>query len=660
MRTFANTYRYAVLAAAALVAIAAALVLGKLTGALDPVALLDAGAMSRYTLPTATVVAELASALTLGGLLIAAGIAPEGKAIRAGLVLAGISGGVWTIAALARAIASASVAMGVSVTSPEFGAGIEMYVTQVEGGRALAMVPILAAVVTIVAMGSSTSTGAAWAAVGVVGAFAVQSSAGHSASAGNHMLAISAIFVHMAGAALWIGTLGAIIVLWVRGSLDRSQLSAAITRYSPVALWAAVIVAISGLAAAIVNVGSLEGMRSGYGALIIVKAAIFAVLVGFGAAQRRIVIRNITDRAAKTSVTRNFWRLSAVELLTMGAISGVAVALSSTAPPAEESIGRPVTAAFLVTGHELPPEPTLANYFTQWNPDVLFAIAALAGVVTYVRWVVRLRSRGDQWPIWRTASWVGAMVVFAYTTNGGLALYGHVLFSAHMLQHMVLAMIVPLLVVSAAPATLALRALPHRSDGSRGPREWLLTLLHSRWAQFFSHPIVAAINFAGSMIVFYFTPAFEWALRTPAGHVAMVLHFSLAGYLFANALVGIDPGGKRPAYPMRLVLLLATMAFHAFFGVSIMSSESLLVANWFGWLGREWGPSALADQRTGGEIAWGIGEIPTILLAIIVAVRWTKDDERIAKRQDRRADRDGDAELAEYNQMLAKMAERDD
>ena len=94
--------------------------------------------------------------------------------------------------------------------------------------------------------------------------------------------------------------------------------------------------------------------------------------------------------------------------------------------------------------------------------------------------------------------------------------------------------------------------------------------------------MIAAANFAGSMILFYFTPLFELALTTHIGHIAMVVHFSLAGYLFVNVLVGVDPGPERPAYPLRLLLLFATMAFHAFFGVSLISMESLIAADYFG------------------------------------------------------------------------------
>ncbi|MGO1929388.1 MAG: hypothetical protein ACTH0W_08975, partial [Microbacterium gubbeenense] len=58
-------------------------------------------------------------------------------------------------------------------------------------------------------------------------------------------------------------------------------------------------------------------------------------------------------------------------------------------------------------------------------------------------------------------------------------------------------------------------------------------------------------------------------------------------------------------------------------------------------------------------IAWSIGEIPTLIAAITVAIQWSRTDEKQQKRQDRHADRTGDAELAEYNAKLQKLADRD-
>ena len=253
--------------------------------------------------------------------------------------------------------------------------------------------------------------------------------------------------------------------------------------------------------------------------------------------------------------------------------------------------------------------------------------------------------------------WVAGMLLLAYVTNGGVNVYEQVLFSAHMLGHMALTMAVPVLLVPGAPVTLAARAIRARKDGSRGGREWILLAVHSRFAGIIANPIVAAVLFAGSLWVFYYSPLFRWTMLDHIGHEWMIGHFLLTGYLFVQSLIGIDPVPYRLPYPFRLVLLLGTMAFHAFFGLAIMSGTGLLLADWYGAMG--WGTDALADQQLGGGIAWSIGEIPTVALAITVAVQWARSDEKESRRRDRHADRTGDAELEAYNARLAAIAEHD-
>jgi hypothetical protein len=90
-----------------------------------------------------------------------------------------------------------------------------------------------------------------------------------------------------------------------------------------------------------------------------------------------------------------------------------------------------------------------------------------------------------------------------------------------------------------------------------------------------------------------------------------------------------------------------------------MGGTGLLAADYFGNLGRTWGASAIADQQMGGAVAWGIGEVPTLLVAIGVAVMWSRSDERETRRVDRAADRNNDADLSAYNDMFARLADRD-
>jgi putative copper resistance protein D len=318
-----------------------------------------------------------------------------------------------------------------------------------------------------------------------------------------------------------------------------------------------------------------------------------------------------------------------------------------------------VTPAQILTGSPLPPELTPLTLITLWKPDLIWLLVAILGTFVYLLGVRRLKKRGDSWPMIRTASWIAGMLLLTYITSGPLNAYQEYLFSIHMIAHMMLTMGVPVLLVPGAPVTLLMRAVKKRQDESRGLREWVLWAVHTKYAQFISHPLVAAVLFASSLVVFYFTPIFGWSAREHIGHEWMVLHFLITGYLFVQAVIGIDPGPAKLAYPIRLMLLIGTLAFHAFFGLALMTGNGLLLAEWFGAMGRTWGETPIADQQTGGAIAWGIGELPTAALTLIVSVQWARADKRDATRLDRASDRNNNQDVEDYNDMLAKLAARD-
>ncbi|QDC26221.1 copper resistance protein CopD [Georgenia yuyongxinii] len=654
----------------ALLVMAAGLVL---TGAVEPPALFDPGPLVRWGLPTVTLLTHAAAAVTIGAFAMCAVVLPRRRSSEGAVATAGarpprrhdvdgaawqllarvgaVSAVVWALAQLAHLVLTHASIVGTGLGGPGYGAQLAQFVTDIELGRNLAWATFLTALVSVLAVAVGGYTSAAWAAVAALVALFPVALTGHAAGAASHELAVSSWWLHLIGVTLWVGGL---TVLCLGAARLGRDLPDAVARYSHLALWAFAITALAGIANAWIRLSSpADLLTHPYGQLLQVKVLLTAALGLAGWLHRTMTIPQI--RAAGGS-GRAFWRLAGVEVLVMGAVVGVGVALGSSAPPVPQDPVLDASPTYLITGNPVPPFPTALTYLTQWRLDPLTTLAAAAGLVVYLGWVVRLRRRGDSWFAGRTAAWLAGLLLFFWVTNGGPAVYGKILFSAHMIQHMLLVMMVPIFLVLGAPVTLAVRALPHRRDGSRGPREWLLALVHSRVAAFFSHPIVAAVNFAGSLVVFYYSPLFEGALDTHLGHVLMVVHFSLAGYLFANVLIGIDPGPTRPAYPIRLILLFATMAFHAFFGLSIISLTELLAADYFGWLGLPWGVDALADQEKGGAITWGIGELPTLALAIAVAFSWSKADDRAARRSDRQADRDEDAELRAYNEMLAARA----
>ncbi|RZI79760.1 MAG: cytochrome c oxidase assembly protein, partial [Microbacterium sp.] len=349
------------------------------------------------------------------------------------------------------------------------------------------------------------------------------------------------------------------------------------------------------------------------------------------------------------------WTLIAVELAFMGIASGAAVALASSPPAVDTSLPTVPTPAEVLTGAPLPPELTPERWLTMWDIDPLWALAVGFGLFFYLAGVWRLHRRGDRWPIYRTVLWVAGLLLLLWVTCGPVNAYQDYLFSMHMVGHMLLSMAIPLCLVFGAPVSLAARAVRKRDDGTRGGREWILWAVHTPFSKVITHPLFAAAMFIGSLWAFYYSELFRWSLYDHLGHEWMIVHFLISGYLFVQSLVGIDPVPLRLPYPFRLVTLIGIMAMHAFFGIAIMMSSGLFVAEWFGSMGRTWGDPPLVDQYTGGGIAWSIGEIPTLILAIVVAIQWSRSDERAQRRADRHADRTGDQELEAYNASLAAL-----
>ena len=640
-----------ILLVAAAVALVGTLVVG---GGANAQALQDPGAFVRWSLPAAKMLVNVAGSVMFGSLVLALfALAPKERAFHAALDGASISAAIFTIAS-----GSVTFLTLLSTFNPqlslgdEFGSQLGRFLTDTEVGRAWLLQTILGGIVTVLAFAVR-----GWLTVAVTAVLAGVSlipmaTQSHSGGLEDHHLAVIAISVHIVASALWLGGLLALVV--VRPALEPERMRLVLERYSSIAVLAFAVVALSGLLRSVPSFRSLgEVFTDPYGIVLLVKVVMLVAMGGLGAWYRRGLIAKSAARNAM------FWAVIALEFVFMGIASGAAAALARTAPPTGDVEAVAVTPAEFLNDQPLPPELTPARLLTEWEIDPLWLTLGVLAIFFYVAGVRRLTRRGDRWPIFRTVFWIAGILLLIWVTSGPLNAYGHYLFSVHMLLHMLLSMAIPLLLVAAAPVTLAARAIRGRDDGTRGGREWILWAVHNPVAKVLTHPFVAAALFIGSLWLFYFTDLFRWSLYNHLGHEWMVTHFLITGYLFSMTLIGIDPVPYRLPHAGRLVLLITTMAMHAFFGIAIMSSQGLFVAEWFGAMGRTWGPTPLEDQYAGGGIAWSIGEIPTLIAAITVAIQWSRSDEKKQKRRDRHADRTGDAELAAYNERLRKLAERD-
>lgn len=299
-------------------------------------------------------------------------------------------------------------------------------------------------------------------------------------------------------------------------------------------------------------------------------------------------------------------------------------------------LGAPLTGSVLahVGSHQELPPLTPARLLTEWEPSLLPLAGALAAGGLYLWGVHRLRARGDRWSRWRTTFFVGlGLGSFLVATTSGLAVYDTTLLWVHMVQHMVLGMVVPIFLALGAPITLALRTLP------RGGRRTLQSVLHSRVAKVLTFPVVAGILFVVNPFALYLTGWYEATLRHEWLHELNHVHFVLVGCLWFWSILGVDPMPTRVPYPLRLVAVFATMPFHAFLGVAIMGSSTLIARDWYASLGRTWGPTLERDQEIAGGLLWASGDLVALLVLGALFVQWAQASEREAVREDRRLDR---------------------
>lgn len=673
-----------------------------LTGAAAGTQLNDPGPFTRWALPLMEGIHHVSMAATIGSLVFVCFFLPRyaadadgnrrrGRAGRAGaaveqeygpfsaaLNFGAVASLTWTLSAVAVLVLTYAEISGAGVSADQtYTAQLLSYVQNIASGQHQACVVVVAAVVTTLVFGLRSLLGLLVTLGLSLVALVALALDGHSSGGQDHMGAVNSLGLHLLGVSLWFG--GLAVLAWLSRDLSgkdagtgtvperhRGHSTAAhrrvpmavavLHRYSSVALFSFVLVAASGVVNAAVRVHGWADLGTSYGALVLAKASLTVLLGVAGAMHRTWLMPRVAS--GHFSAFRGIWQVVLGELVIMSGATGLAVTLSRSAPPVSEKLDADASPARILTWYDMPPEPHLASWFTTWRWDWFWVAIALVGAWAYLWAFWELRRRGGRWNPLRLLSWLLGLALLTCATSGSLTVYARVLFSVHMVEHMSLTMIIPLFLVLGAPVTLLLKALEPRQDGTRGVREWILRITHSTWARVVTNPIFAAVMFAGSIVMFYFTPLFGITLKYHVGHEFMMVHFLMTGYLFALVLVGIDPVPRRPAYPLRLITLIATLGYHAFVGIALMGSTALLQAWWFGNLGRDWGTrDAIADQQLGGSIMWGLGEIPTMVIAVIVGVQWSIADGRLAKRLDRQADRDGDADLVAYNEMLEQLNE---
>lgn len=509
---------------------------------------------------------------------------------------------------------------------------IRSYVTQTSLGK-LQMFQVIAALLLLILLYTVKKTG------GAVLGFLLSMSGliapifqSHSSQAGSHGLAIGSLIIHVIALSCWVGAVTSL--LFIENEIRKFALN----RISAIATWSVVTVVITGAVSSLLRLGFTSDWFTPYGYLILTKIFLLGAVA--------VIAPKIRQKLKS--------KLIQFEVSLLAVVLGIGAMLSRFTPIVESELG--FDRVRELVGVAMPPEPNWQRLLFEYEADALMLGILIFATALYIKGVVLLSRRGVKWPIGRTLAFAFGISLLDYSTSGGLGLYGIFSFQYHMIAHMVLSMIAPIFIVLSAPITLALRTLPQgRNSDERGIRGWFISILHSKVSMIWTHPIVVLAIFDGSLFALYFTSLFGDLMSSHFGHLLMNLHFIGAGLLFFFVIVGVDPNPRRTHHLVRMVILLAAMSIHAFFSVALMSSRTLIDGGYYELLARPWATDLLADQRAGASFGWAMGEIPILIAFIATFIQWIRTDAREAKR----ADKNSDKNLAEYNDYLRQLADRD-
>jgi len=259
--------------------------------------------------------------------------------------------------------------------------------------------------------------------------------------------------------------------------------------------------------------------------------------------------------------------------------------------------------------------------FTVWQfaPIVTGAAVILAGL--YLWGVVRVARRhpARRWPAWRTGMFLGGLAVVVLATQSGIGVYDDVLFWDHMVQHLMLIMIAPPLLIFGQPITLLMHA-------SRNPvHSWAKRILRSRVVSFLTWPVFGCVAYTVAVIGAHLTGFANLVQTNPAVHNAEHALFLVVGYLFFLPILGREPIRWRLTYPVRFVILVLLMPVDTFTGLMLG----------YGTAGTPgvpnaphpaWAPAPVSDLHLGGAVMWIGGDAIMFGLMMLVYLMWSLDD----------------------------------
>lgn len=236
--------------------------------------------------------------------------------------------------------------------------------------------------------------------------------------------------------------------------------------------------------------------------------------------------------------------------------------------------------------------------------ELVSVFIAVAMVIAY--WIAAIASsrseRMRDWPKLRYLLWTAGVLCALVAVAGPIAQKAHETFTGHMLGHLLLGMIAPLLIVLSAPVTLLLRSLPTRIA------KRVAAILNSRPIHFISHPVTAAILNGGGLWILYTTNLFTLMHESILVYGIVHFHVFMAGYVFTASILYIDPVAHRVSYLYRTVVLLFFIASHGILAKFLYNDPPPGVS--------------VQEAEAGGMLMYYGGDVVDVIIVILLFHQW--------------------------------------
>lgn len=236
--------------------------------------------------------------------------------------------------------------------------------------------------------------------------------------------------------------------------------------------------------------------------------------------------------------------------------------------------------------------------------EVIVTLLLISMIFLYLLAAISTNRKYKKWPVYRFVFWIVGVFSVGIAMVGPLAEFAHINFKGHMITHLLLGMLAPLLLLFATPMALLLRTLKVSTARK------LTRVLKSRLLHFFTNPMTATVLNIGGLYILYTTDLYMMMHQSLVLYGLIHLHVFLAGYLFTLSIIYVDVTPRRYSYMYRAIVLILALAGHKILSKYIYANPPKGVPR--------------TDAEAGSMLMYYGGDIIELALIILFCYQWYK------------------------------------